>query len=231
MDGVSVFQSSHAELNREWEMREPHICQGNATGLYSRDKVIEPIVVPYARRHGNTFIFQDDNANPSCACCLRSPAVSQNDDSASEVPRIVSNWTVMGHPWETCPETTSQAIGHQRARWCTPRGRAPDPPSNLWVAHQEHEVSSRIMEALTRYWDFCEINIMTLSKFEVRFKSRDSLTHLSLVINVLFNYHCNAITWKYKSDSKQNVFLSFSNQISPTLCCFLTLVNILYILL
>ena len=41
---------------------ELHTCQGNVTGLYYRHKVIEPIVVPYACRHGNAFIFQDDNA-------------------------------------------------------------------------------------------------------------------------------------------------------------------------
>ena len=28
---------------------------------------------------------------------------------ASEVPRPVSNWTLVGHPWETCPETAPQA--------------------------------------------------------------------------------------------------------------------------
>ena len=36
---------------------EVHICQGNVTGLYYRDNVIEPIVVPYDPRHENTFIF------------------------------------------------------------------------------------------------------------------------------------------------------------------------------
>ena len=41
-----------------------HMCQGNATGLFYRDNAIEPIVVPYACRHGNAFIFQDNNAKP-----------------------------------------------------------------------------------------------------------------------------------------------------------------------
>ena len=41
---------------------ELHICQGNVTGLYCTDNAIDPIVVPNARRHGNAFIFQDDNA-------------------------------------------------------------------------------------------------------------------------------------------------------------------------
>ena len=41
---------------------ELHICQGNVTGLYCRDNATEPIVVPYDCRHGNAFIFHDDNA-------------------------------------------------------------------------------------------------------------------------------------------------------------------------
>ena len=46
---------------------ELHIYQGNVSGLYYRDNVIEPVVVPYARRHGNAVIFQDDNARTHCA--------------------------------------------------------------------------------------------------------------------------------------------------------------------
>ena len=41
---------------------EFHICRGNVTGLYCKDKVIEFVVVLYARRHGNAVIFQDDKA-------------------------------------------------------------------------------------------------------------------------------------------------------------------------
>ena len=43
-----------------------HICQGTVTGQYYRDNILDPIVVPFARRHGAGFIFQDDydNARP-----------------------------------------------------------------------------------------------------------------------------------------------------------------------
>ena len=41
---------------------ELHVCQGNVTGLYYRDNVIKPPVVPYASRQGNAIIFEDDNA-------------------------------------------------------------------------------------------------------------------------------------------------------------------------
>ena len=40
---------------------ELHICQGNVTEHKYKDNVIESIV-PYACRHGNAVIFQDDNA-------------------------------------------------------------------------------------------------------------------------------------------------------------------------
>ena len=42
------------------EGRTPH--PPDIIGFYYRDNFIEPIVVPYARWHGNAFIFQDDNA-------------------------------------------------------------------------------------------------------------------------------------------------------------------------
>ena len=50
---------------------ELHIYQGNVTGLYDRDKVIEPIVAPYNRRYGNAFIFQDDYARAHRARVVR----------------------------------------------------------------------------------------------------------------------------------------------------------------
>ena len=43
-------------------MRELNSCQGNVTGLYNRDNVIESIALTYPRRLGNAFIFQDDTA-------------------------------------------------------------------------------------------------------------------------------------------------------------------------
>ena len=39
-----------------------HVCQGRVTGVYYRDNIIEPLVVPFAAAHGNRFRFQDDNA-------------------------------------------------------------------------------------------------------------------------------------------------------------------------
>ena len=39
-----------------------HVCQGRVTGVYYRDNVLAPYVIPFARRHGREFVFQNDNA-------------------------------------------------------------------------------------------------------------------------------------------------------------------------
>ena len=56
---------------------------------------------------------------------------------------------------------------------------------------------------------------MTLTKHEVKFKSLDLLKTLLLMINALTKYHIYATTWNHRSDSKQTVFISFSNQYAP----------------
>ncbi|MEW8562533.1 MAG: transposase [Candidatus Thiodiazotropha sp.] len=38
-----------------------HVCHGRVTGLHYRDVLVR-YVIPFARRHGRGFIFQDDNA-------------------------------------------------------------------------------------------------------------------------------------------------------------------------
>ena len=137
-----------------------HICQKNVNGLYYRGDFIEPSFVSYPRLHRNEVTFRDDSVRAHRG---RWPAKS---------PDLVSYWTFVGHPRETCPETASQAKGHQRARWCTPGGMAPDPPSNYWEAHQEHEASLYSVPCSewspTRYWDFCKIDVMTLTNLEVQ---------------------------------------------------------------
>ena len=39
-----------------------HVCQGRVTGVFYRDSVLAPYVIPFARRHCRGFVFQDDNA-------------------------------------------------------------------------------------------------------------------------------------------------------------------------
>lgn len=39
-----------------------HMVQGRVTGVYYRDHILAPIVLPFAQRAGRRFIFQDDNA-------------------------------------------------------------------------------------------------------------------------------------------------------------------------
>ena len=39
-----------------------HVCHSRVTGVYYRDNVLAPYVIPFAQRHCPRFIFQDDNA-------------------------------------------------------------------------------------------------------------------------------------------------------------------------
>ena len=73
---------------------ELHNCQGNVTGFYYRDNIMEPIVVPYARRQGKVFIFQDDNSRAHrarVACPRYLQFRSLDSPMAREVPRPVSD--------------------------------------------------------------------------------------------------------------------------------------------
>ena len=44
------------------ERTDLHVFQGRVTGVYYRDNIIEPLVVPFAVAHGNRYRFRDDNA-------------------------------------------------------------------------------------------------------------------------------------------------------------------------
>ena len=59
--GGSVMVWAGITMNDRTDL---HVCQGNMTGVYYRDNIVEPIVVPFAQRHGPGFVFQDDNARP-----------------------------------------------------------------------------------------------------------------------------------------------------------------------
>ena len=200
--------------HHDWEDKTPHLPEECRWALLQRKCHWAYCCALSPSAWECIYLSRRQCKSQSCTCCPKSPAVSQNHDCpmASEVQRPVSYWTFEEHPRETCPETASQATGHQRARWGTPGGMVPDLQPCHWAAHREHEASlSHVLAAnggSTRYWEFCEINILTLIKLEVESKSRDSLKTLSLMITVLSRYF-NAITWNYKSDSKQNVFVSF----------------------
>ena len=36
-----------------------YVCQGRVTRVYYRGNVFAPYVIPFARRHGRGFVFQD----------------------------------------------------------------------------------------------------------------------------------------------------------------------------
>ena len=53
MEGGGVCYGVGTDLN---------VCQGRVTGVYYRDNVLATYIIPFARRHGRGFVFQDDNA-------------------------------------------------------------------------------------------------------------------------------------------------------------------------
>ena len=155
---------------------ELHSCQGNVNELFNRDNVTESIAVPYARRHGNAFIFQDDNARAHRARVVQDHLQFRKITTLlwPRSPQTCLQLNACGTFSGTYPETASQATGHQRARRCTPGRMAPDSPSKNWAAYQEHEASlSRVLGGEWR--PFCEIDTLNLSKLQVKFKSRDLL--------------------------------------------------------
>ena len=154
--GGSVIVWVGVTMTRRTELL---ISQGNVTGFYYRNNVVERIVVPRVpwaweytqlsrRSRAHRARVVQDHLRFRRITTLPWPAKSP-DLSPIE------------HWWDVCPETASPATGHQRARWCTPG------------------------EMATRYWNFCQTDILTLTKLEVRLKSRDSLTSVLLVIIVL----------------------------------------------
>ena len=69
------------------------------------------------------------------------------------------------------------------------------PQATIWAAHEEHEASlSRVPGGEWRPFSlFCESYVLTVTKFEFKFKSGDSLNALLLMITALSNYHFNAV--------------------------------------
>ena len=122
---------------------ELNICQGNVIGLYHIDNVNESIVVPYVLQHGGAFISEDDIARGHSA-----PVVQDH----TQFRRITTL------PWPAkfpspsqlniCGTSSGDVSGESLTSHRTSTssliysgGMAPDPPSNNWTAHQEHEAS------------------------------------------------------------------------------------------
>ena len=117
--------------HQDWENRTPHMPRECRWALLQRQCHWAHCCALRPSAWEGIHLSWRQCKSPSCVCCPRSHTVSRNYDSAvaSEVPRLLSGWTFVGHPPEACPETASQTTGHQRARWCTPGGMAPDPLS------------------------------------------------------------------------------------------------------
>ena len=152
---------------------ELHICQGNVTGLYYRDDVSEPIVVPHTHQHGNAFTFRDSNARAHCACLVqdhlqfcrittlpwpvKSPVLFPTEDLCDILRGCVQRQT-----------RKPESISHQWVHSCTAGGMAPDPQATFGqlIRSMRHHCLACLAANgdPTCHWDLCEIDKLTLTK-------------------------------------------------------------------
>ena len=151
---------------------ELHIRQGNVTGLYYRNNVIELIVLPYTRRHGNAFVFQDGNARDDRTCVVQDhlqfcrittlPWPAKSPDLSP----VVYLWDILGRRVRKRPhkpQDIKELANALLEEWC----RIPQSP--IWYLIRS--MGSRCLMCLapngcpTRYWDFCEIDQLMFSYF------------------------------------------------------------------
>lgn len=76
-----------------------HVVAGRVTGQYYRDNILAPHVVPFARRYGRRFIFQDDNAR-----CHRARIVTdylqQQNITTLPWPALSPDLSPIEHVWD-----------------------------------------------------------------------------------------------------------------------------------
>lgn len=76
-----------------------HVVAGRVTGQYYRDNILAAHVVPFARRHGRRFIFQDDNAR-----CHRARIVTdylqQQHITTLPWPALSPDLSPIEHVWD-----------------------------------------------------------------------------------------------------------------------------------
>ena len=81
-----------------------HVCQGRFTGVYYRDNVLAPYVIPFARRHDRGFVFQDDNARANRARVVTNYLQRRNirtlpwPSMSPDLSPIERVWDILGKP-------------------------------------------------------------------------------------------------------------------------------------
>ena len=96
-------------------------------GSTAENNVIEPIAVPYARRHGNDSSFKTRKLEPivqvlsKITCSFAESRLSHGQ----RIPQTRLQLITYETSSVDVSDTASQATGHQRARRCSPVGMAP----------------------------------------------------------------------------------------------------------
>ena len=107
-----------------------HVCQGRVTGMYYLDNVLAPYVIPFARRHGRGFVFQDDNAGVHRARVVTNYLQRRNIRTlpwpamSPDLSPIEHVWDILGKRVRRCirqPRTLGELCAVLQEEW----GRIP----------------------------------------------------------------------------------------------------------
>ena len=131
--------------HREWEDRTLHLpWECHWAQLHCTYNITEPIVVPYAHRHGNAVIFQDDNARAHHARVVQKHLQFHGIETLPWPVRS-PNQSPVEHLWDSLrrcvqrqphrPQDINELADALQKEW------RQIPPSNHWAPYQEHEVS------------------------------------------------------------------------------------------
>ena len=140
--------------------------------------VIEPTVVPYyARRHGSALIFQNDNARAHRARVVRG-YLQFRWITTLPWPAKFPDLSPVEHVWDI--------LGRRARRWPHERQDINELADSLQEEWRRipQAITGRLIRSMrrpclaclaanggpTRYWDFCEIDVLTLTKSQIQAK-------------------------------------------------------------
>ena len=159
--------------------------QGRLTGMYYRDNIIEPLVVPFAAAHGNRFRFQDDNACAQCAHVVLNHLQTRGIQSlpwpamSPDLSPIEHIWDILGRRVQghvPAPRNLQEMANVLQEEW----RRIPQNDIRRLVGSMRRRCVAcpAANGGQTRYWlknRFCEIWCQNLWHFTMKWGSRDLL--------------------------------------------------------
>ena len=113
-----------------------HVCQGRVTGVYYRDNVLAPYLIPSAKRHGPRFIFKDDNARAHRARVVTDYLQRRNIRTLLW-PAMSSDLSPIKYVWDIIGKRVPRHITQLR-RCSSARGIGKNSSDNYSLTYWEH---------------------------------------------------------------------------------------------